>query len=44
MKVMSPWTLLVMPAVIFKQRLLHEKEIMLYLQTYKYQDVNQSHF
>ena len=31
-------------AVICKQRLLHENEIVQYLLNYKYQDVKQSHF
>ena len=47
MKVMSPWTLfevLVTSVVICKQRLLHENEIVQYLENFKYQDVNQGHF
>ena len=30
--------------VIYKQRFLHENEIVHYLQNCKYQDVNQDHF
>ena len=44
---MSAYTLfeiLLTSAVISKQRLLHENEIMQCLQKYEYQDVNQSHF
>ena len=47
MKVISPWTLfelLLKSAVIYKQRLLHENEIVQCLQNYKYQDINQGHF
>ena len=47
MKVMPLWThfeLLLMSAVICKQRLLHEKEIVQYLQNHKYQNINQDHF
>ena len=47
MKVMSTWTLseiLITSAVIWKQILLLENEIVQYLQNYKYKDVNQRHF
>ena len=43
---MSRWVLfeiLLTSAVIGKQRLLHENEIVQYLQNYKWWDVNQSH-
>ena len=46
-KVMSTWTLseiLITSAVIWKQILLLENEIVQYLQNYKYKDVNQGHF
>ena len=36
--------ILLMPAVICKQRFLHENEIGQYFQNYKYQDVNHDHF
>ena len=44
---MLPWILfeiLLMSAVICKQRFLHENEIVQYLQNYKYQEINQCHF
>ena len=47
MKVTSSWTLFVIlltSAVIFKQRFLHGREIMQYLQNFKCYDVDQSHF
>ena len=36
--------ILITSAVICKERLLHENEIVQYLQNYKYQDINQGHF
>ena len=36
--------ILLMSAVICKQRFLHENEIVQYLQNYKYQDVNRGYF
>ena len=47
MKVMPLWThfeLLLMSAVICKQRLLHKSQIVQYLQNYKYQDINSRPF
>ena len=46
-KVISVLTLseiLLMSAVICKQRILHENEIVQDLQNYKHEDVNQGHF
>ena len=43
-KRMVLFEILLMLAVIWKQRFLHQREIMQYLQNCKYQDVNQSHF
>ena len=36
--------ILITSVVICKERLLHENEIVQYLQNYKYQDINQGHF
>ena len=44
---MLPWILfeiLLTSAVICKQRFLHENEIVQYLQSYKHQNIRQSHF
>ena len=44
---MLPWILfemLLMSAVICKQRYLRKNEIVQYLQNYKYQDINHGHF
>ena len=46
-KAVLSWVLfkiLFMPAVICKQRFLHENEIVKHFQNYKYQDINQYHF
>ena len=46
-KEMLDWILfgiLLTSAVICKQKFLHENEIVQYLQNYKYENVNQSHF
>ena len=46
-KTMLPWILfwiLLMSAVICKQRFLHKNETVQYFQNYKYEDVNQGHF
>ena len=46
-KAMLTWILfkiLLTLAVISKQKFLHEKETVQYLQNYKYQDINQGHF
>ena len=46
-KAMLPWIFLKISltlAVIYKQRFLHENEIVQYLQNYKYQNINEGHF